>query len=131
MQVRNHSCPGPTDFVASTRHDRIWYSIQSPLIAAGNVSKLLWPSRQKIAERPHELKKSLGVDDYLRNFDTSKNAVTYRGDEYYLQPMIDAIGELHKKPQPRQTRNLETDHNLRIATHTIPFFLIRLTLSDF
>jgi hypothetical protein len=127
--------------------DRIWYSIQSFLIAAGNVSKLLWPSSPQIPERADELKKSLGVDensplaprtfrnhfehfderleqwalsskrrnfvdsnvgpagmisgidpgDYLRNFDTGKNAVTYRGDEYSLQPMIDAIIELHKK----------------------------------
>ena len=127
--------------------DRIWYSIQSFLIAAGNVSKLLWPSTPQIPERADELKKSLviaetsplaprsfrnhfehfderlekwaisskkrnfvdsnvgptgmisGIDpeDYLRNFDTTKNTVTYRGDEYYVQPMVEAIIELHKK----------------------------------
>ncbi len=127
--------------------DRIWYSIQSFLIAAGNVSKLLWPSCPHIPERADELKKSLDVDensplsprtfrnhfehfderleqwalsskrrnfvdsnvgpagmisgidrkDYLRNFDTGKNAVTYRGDEYCLQPLVEAIIELHKK----------------------------------
>lgn len=127
--------------------DRIWYSIQSFLVAAGNVSKLLWPSSAHIPDRATELKNSLGVDDssplaprtfrnyfehfderledwatsskqknfvdsnvgpsgmisgidpedYLRNFDTTKNAVTFRGDEYDLRPMVDAIIELHKK----------------------------------
>ena len=40
-----------------------------------------------------------GIDpeDYLRNFDTTKNAVTFRGDEYNLKPMVDAIIELHGK----------------------------------
>jgi hypothetical protein len=127
--------------------DLIWYSIQSFLVAAGNVSKLLWPSSAHILDRAKELKNSLGVDDssplaprtfrnhfehfderledwatsskrknfvdsnvgpsgmisgidpedYLRNFDTTKNAVTFRGDEYNLKPMIDAIVELHEK----------------------------------
>lgn len=126
---------------------RIWYSVQSFLVAAGNVSKLLWPSSAHIPDRAKELKNSLGVDDssplaprgfrnhfehfderledwatsskrknfvdsnlgpsgmisgvdpedYLRNFDTIKNAVTFRGDEYNLKPMIDAIIELHGK----------------------------------
>ncbi len=127
--------------------DRIWYSIQSFLVAAGNVSKLLWPPSTQISDRENQLKQTLGVDDnstlvprtfrnhfehfderleqwamssqrrnfvdskvgptgmisdiepedYLRNFDTTKSAVTFRGDEYQLQPMIDAIIELHKK----------------------------------
>jgi hypothetical protein len=135
------------DMNVRDRMDRIWYSIQSFLIAAGNVSKLLWPSRPEIAERADELKKSLGVDensplaprtfrnhfehfderlerwalssktrnfvdsnvgpagmisgmdpkDYLRNFDPGKGAVTYRGDEYLLKPITEAIIELHKK----------------------------------
>jgi hypothetical protein len=127
--------------------DRIWYSIQSFLIAAGNVSKLLWPPNPQIPDRADDLKQSLCVndsspltprtfrnhfehfderleewatssqrrnfvdsnvgptgmisgidpDDYLRNFDTTKKAVTVRGDKYQLQPMIDAIINLHKK----------------------------------
>jgi len=127
--------------------DRIWYSIQSFLVAAGNVSTLLWPPSAHIPDRAKELKNSLGVDDssplaprtfrnhfehfderledwatsskrknfvdsnvgpsgiisvmdledYLRNFDTTKNAVTFRGDEYNLKPIVDAIIELHGK----------------------------------
>ncbi len=127
--------------------DRIWYSIQSFLVAAGNVSKLLWPSNPQIPDRADGLKQSFGVDDssplaprafrnhfehfderlekwaisskrrnfvdsnvgptgmisgvdpgdYLRNYDTTKNAVTFRGDDYNLKPMVDAIIELHRK----------------------------------
>jgi hypothetical protein len=127
--------------------DRIWYSIQSLLVAAGNLSKLLWPSRSRVPERGEQLRNSLGVldsspleprtfrnhfehfderleewatssdrsnfadsnvgppgmisgldpGDYLRNFDTSKYAITYRGDTYSVQPVVDAFRELHKK----------------------------------
>jgi len=127
--------------------DRLWYSIQAFLVAAGNVSKLLWPSSPQIPERAEELKKSLGVSedsplvprtfrnhfehfderlenwantskrqnfvdsnvgptgmisgiepqDYLRNFDPSKATVTFRGDEYQLQPIVNAILELHQR----------------------------------
>ncbi len=127
--------------------DRIWYSVQTFLVAAGNLSKLLWPSAAHIPDRAKELRSSLGVNDssplaprtfrnyfehfderledwatsskrqnfvdsnvgpsgmisgidpadYLRNFDTTKGAITFRGDEYILKPMVDAIVELHAK----------------------------------
>ncbi len=127
--------------------DRIWYSIQSFLVAAGNVSKLLWPPSAHIPNRAKELKNSLGMDDSsplaprifrnhlehfderledwvlsskrknfvdsnvgptgmisgidpedcLRNFDTTKNTINFRSDEYNLKPMVDAIIELHGK----------------------------------
>jgi hypothetical protein len=127
--------------------DRIWYSVQAFLVAAGNISKLLWPPDPQLPERGAELRASLSVDDnfpleprtfrnhfehfderleqwatsserhnfadsnvgptdmivglepgdYLRNFDTKKFAVTFRGDEYPLKPVIDAIKEIHQK----------------------------------
>ena len=127
--------------------DRIWYSVQSLLIAAGNVSKLLWPSQSSVPNRGEDLRTSLGVPDsspleprsfrnhfehfderleqwatsshrrnfadsnvgptgiiagldpgdYLRNFDTNKYAVTFRGDAYLLKPVADALRELHAK----------------------------------
>lgn len=40
-----------------------WSAIQSILIAAGNVSKILWPSRKSSDERGEVLRKLLGVDD--------------------------------------------------------------------
>jgi hypothetical protein len=134
--------------------DRLWYSVQSLLIAAGNISKLLWPS-QFAAQRGEELRTSLGVHDssplrprvfrnhfehfderleqwatssdrrnfadsnvgptgmisgldpadYLRNFDTSKHAVTFRGDSYLLKPVVDALRELHERA-PVECRKL-------------------------
>jgi hypothetical protein len=129
--------------------NRIWYSVQAFLIAAGNLSKLLWNPHASIPDRPEELRNSFGVsdssplaprqfrnhfehfderletwatsskrknfvdsnvgpsgmfpgfapEDYLRNFDTTKGAVTFRGDEYILKPVADAIVELHAKAQ--------------------------------
>jgi hypothetical protein len=43
--------------------DRIWYAVQGLLVAAGNVSKLLWPSRPSVPNRGEDLKQSLGVPD--------------------------------------------------------------------
>ena len=127
--------------------DRIWYSVQALLSAAGNVSKLLWPFKPLLSERGFELRASLSVGehsllrprtfrnhfehfderlekwiisserhnfagsnvgppnmitgfesgDHLRNFDTTNFAVTYRGDAYFLRPIIDAIRNLWQK----------------------------------
>jgi hypothetical protein len=43
--------------------DRLWYSVQAFLVAAGNVSKLLWPPRPRIPERGPELRASLSIDN--------------------------------------------------------------------
>jgi hypothetical protein len=39
----------------------------------------------------------LDREDYLRNFDTTNFAITFRGDVYNLKPIIEAIQELWKK----------------------------------
>src|SRR5258708_2197610 len=44
-------------------HDRIWMSIQAILIAVGNVSKVLWPSRAQGRDRGQELCALFEVDD--------------------------------------------------------------------
>lgn len=127
--------------------DRIWYSIQAFLVAAGNISKLLWPPRPLLPERGVELRSSLSVSDdspleprtfrnhfehfderlerwatsserhnfadsnvgplsmivglepgdFLRNFDTTNFAVTFRGDIYHLQPVANAILDLWQR----------------------------------
>ena len=41
--------------------DRIWYSVQAFLVAAGNVSKLLWPPEPLLPKRGAELRASLSV----------------------------------------------------------------------
>jgi len=40
----------------------VWCSIQSILVAAGNVSKILWPSRKTSAARGEMLRTLLNVD---------------------------------------------------------------------
>ena len=47
----------------TSNNDRIWYSIQAFLVAAGNISKLLWPSEPRLPERGTELRASLSVGD--------------------------------------------------------------------
>jgi hypothetical protein len=41
----------------------VWCSIQSILVAAGNVSKILWPQKNKYAARGERLRKLLNVDE--------------------------------------------------------------------
>lgn len=41
----------------------VWCSIQSILVAAGNVSKILWPSRKSSAARGKMLRAQLNIDD--------------------------------------------------------------------
>ena len=127
--------------------DRIWYSVQSFLVAAGNISQILWPPKPLLPERGAELRASLFVSgdspleprtfrnhfehfderleawatsskrrnfadsnvgptgmiaglepgDYLRNFDTTLFAITFRGDLYDLRPIADAVRDLWEK----------------------------------
>jgi hypothetical protein len=45
-------------------NDRFWYAVQAFLVAAGNISKLLWPSdTPRLPERGPDLRASLEVDD--------------------------------------------------------------------
>ena len=125
---------------------RLWYSVQSFLVAVANVSKLLWNPKVHMSRRALALRRSLGVhnnsplqpklfrnhfdrfderleewamaskrhnlvdsnvvspgmisgidpQDCLRNFDPSRYAVTFQGEEHELQPVIDAIVQLRK-----------------------------------
>ena len=80
QQMRSRGQSGPTLAVVGVqngfgdwweRHDavrdRFWYSVQSLLMAAANVSKLLWPTYRKgenlVPGRGVELRKSLGIGD--------------------------------------------------------------------
>src|SRR5262245_31514648 len=45
-------------------YDRLWYAVQGFLVAAGNISKLLWPSDKPIfPERGPEIRAGLRVED--------------------------------------------------------------------
>jgi hypothetical protein len=64
--------------LSSNDEDRLWYSVQAFLVAAGNISKLLWPKSNP--ERGQIVRQSLAVPDdsvlrdrslrnYFKNFD--------------------------------------------------------------
>ena len=139
--------------LAASDNDRVWYSIQALLVAAGNVSKLLWPAAAASADRGTALREALDIEDSsplqprtfrnhfehfderleawakysehrdivdsnigsmnmvkgldagdcLRNFDTDKFAVTFRGDTYSLEPISGELNRLGK----RQRRDSE------------------------
>lgn len=50
---------------AATSRLRFWYSIQAFLIATGNISKLLWPTREKITDRGETLRSLLGINESM------------------------------------------------------------------
>jgi hypothetical protein len=127
--------------------NQLWYFAQNFLIAAANVSKLLWGSKEKISVQRRPLRDSLDIkensllrsralrndfehydervetwasvpdrkffidsnsatikvigleinqDDYFRNFDTNRMAITFQGKAYELQPIIDELIEVQK-----------------------------------
>jgi len=54
--------------------DRIWHAIQAFLVAAGNVSKLLWPAKASASNRGEELRLVLTVvDDSILSPRTFRN----------------------------------------------------------
>src|SRR5215216_1443263 len=42
---------------------RVWFSVQALLVALGNVSKLLWPIKERIPGRGAQLRESLSIKD--------------------------------------------------------------------
>jgi hypothetical protein len=49
--------------IDGSQDDRVWYSVQALLVAAGNVSKLLWPINKRSRDRGRRLRESLQVPD--------------------------------------------------------------------
>jgi len=127
--------------------DRLWYSLQTFLIAVGNISKILWPPNKKYTNRGQDLLQKIGIDDnsfiktrdfrnyfehfderledwarqsksrnfvdsnigsitnaitgidpkdFIRNFDPNTFELTFRGDLYQLNPVINEIKEIMK-----------------------------------
>jgi len=123
--------------------DRLWYSLQSFLIASANISKIFWPKNQSpYKERGEFLRTLLKIDDsapfkfrhprnhfehfderlddwylesthhniidtsignemhisgkidYMRFFNTQKFVFRFRGDEYEINPIRNALQEL-------------------------------------
>src|SRR3989442_15541194 len=54
--------------------DRIWYSIQSFLVAAGNISKILWPPSPKVKKLEGE-----SGENFKKRFESRKVMTEERG----------------------------------------------------
>ena len=71
--------------ISARNATRIWFSVQSLLVAAGNVSKLLWPPRKQSAGRGKQLRDSIGVTET-----SSLKARTFRNVfEHYDEKLED------------------------------------------
>ncbi len=142
-----HSAMNINESLQKNEVDALWYHIQAFLVAAGNISKLLWPPNKSFADRGEQLRQFLSIEndsplavrtfrnhfehyderledwarsskrenyvdsnvgptrfiagidpeDYLRNYDTSDNAITFRGDKYLLQPVFDSVVQIKNK----------------------------------
>ena len=114
--AQNASLARRSPSVAVGATDRIWYSVQALLTAAGNVSKLLWPAAEEDAGRGDVLREELGVardsilgprtfgrdfepvDDRLEQTVDAKNfAVTFQGASYPLRPIAAALVQLQER----------------------------------
>jgi hypothetical protein len=65
---------GPDQRSRQQHMERLWYSVQSFLVASGNISKLLFGSSNQHDQLRAELRRSLGIDDsspfHFRNRET-------------------------------------------------------------
>jgi len=118
--AQNASLARRSPSVAVGATDRIWYSVQALLTAAGNVSKFLWPAPE-YAARGAALRQELEVADdsvlgprtfrnhsehfdegldvtkFMRHLDTKNLAITFQGDSYALQPIAAALVRLQER----------------------------------
>lgn len=74
--------PGPW---MSELMDRIFFTAHAFLVAAGNVSKLLWPTKRRCEARGKELRRLLGVDD--------KNVLNSRTFRNYFEHFDEHLDE--------------------------------------
>ncbi len=74
-------------------HVEVWCSIQSILVAAGNVSKILWPSDKKSKARGEKLRKLLNVD--------KNNLLSNRKFRNHFEHYDDRIEDWFKKTSPK------------------------------
>ena len=67
---------------------RIWMSVQTFLVAVGNISKLLWPPRPRMANRGTDLRASLDIEESsclkTRSFRNHFEHFDERLEEFFL-----------------------------------------------
>ena len=93
----------------------VWSSIQSILVAAGNVSKILWPQEKKYAARGKRLRELLKVDDNNILSDRSlRNHFEHYDDriEKWFKGKTSAVySDLAIDPLKSMRRNFPTNHH--------------------
>jgi len=93
----------------------VWSSIQSILVAAGNVSKILWPQEKKYAVRGKRLRELLKVDDNNILSDRSlRNHFEHYDDriEKWFKGKSSAVySDLAIDPLKSMRRNFPTNHH--------------------
>jgi len=93
----------------------VWSSIQSILVAAGNVSKILWPQEKKYAVRGKRLRELLKVDDTNMLSDRSlRNHFEHYDDriEKWFKGKSSAVySDLAIDPLKSMRRNFPTNHH--------------------
>ena len=92
----------------------VWSSIQSILVAAGNVSKILWPSKE-YAERGERLRKLLKVseDNILsdRKFRNHFEHYDERIEDWFKNQSSAVYSDLAIDPLKSMRRNVPTNHH--------------------
>ncbi len=92
----------------------VWSSIQSILVAAGNVSKILWPSKE-YAERCERLRKLLKVseDNILsdRKFRNHFEHYDERIEDWFKNQSSAVYSDLAIDPLKSMRRNVPTNHH--------------------
>ncbi len=93
----------------------VWSSIQSILVAAGNVSKILWPQEKKYAVRGKRLRELLKVDDNNMLSDRRlRNHFEHYDDriEKWFKGKSSAVySDLAVDPLKSMRRNFPTNHH--------------------
>lgn len=105
----------------------VWSSIQSILVAAGNVSKILWPQEKKYAVRGKRLRELLKVDDNNILSDRSlRNHFEHydeRIEKWFKGKSSAVYSDLAIDPLKSMRRNFPTNHHRAYdpLTHTLTF----------
>lgn len=93
----------------------VWNSIQSILVAAGNVSKILWPQKEKYAGRGERLRELLKVseDNILsdRKFRNHFEHYDERIEKWFKGKSSAVYSDLAIDPLKSMRRNFPTNHH--------------------
>jgi hypothetical protein len=93
----------------------VWSSIQSILVAAGNVSKILWPQEKKYAVRGKRLRELLKVDEGNllsdRKFRNHFEHYDDRIEKWFKGTSSAVYSDLAIDPLKSMRRNVPTNHH--------------------